>query len=53
MAGMAGRARSPGTLTVAADGREFTVTVRMDTPKEQGYYRHGGILQYVLRELLA
>jgi aconitate hydratase len=26
--------------------------VRIDTPKEQRYYRHGGILQYVLRELL-
>jgi aconitate hydratase len=39
-------------LTVKADGREFAVTVRIDTPKEQRYYRHGGILQYVLRELL-
>jgi aconitase A len=29
------------------------VTVRHDTPKEQRYYRNGGILQYVLRELLA
>ena len=26
--------------------------VRIDTPKEREYYRHGGILQYVLRELL-
>jgi aconitate hydratase A / 2-methylisocitrate dehydratase len=42
----------PRTLTVAADDREFHVTVRIDTPKEQLYYRHGGILQYVLRELL-
>jgi len=25
--------------------------VRIDTPKEQEYYRHGGILQYVLRQL--
>jgi aconitate hydratase len=31
---------------------EFEVTVRIDTPKEQRYFRHGGILQYVLRELL-
>jgi aconitate hydratase len=31
---------------------EFEVTVRIDTPKEQRYYHHGGILQYVLRELL-
>jgi len=37
---------------VHADDRSFTVTVRIDTPKEQTYYRHGGILQYVLRQLL-
>ena len=29
----------------------FTVRVRIDTPKERYYYRHGGILQYVLRQL--
>jgi aconitase A len=28
------------------------VTVRIDTPKEQRYFRHGGILQFVLRNLL-
>jgi aconitate hydratase len=32
---------------------EFTVWVRIDTPQELLYYRHGGILQYVLRRLLA
>ena len=39
---------------VAADGRtvEFTALVRIDTPIEVEYYRHGGILQYVLRSLL-
>ena len=39
---------------VAADGRtvEFTAIVRIDTPGEADYYRHGGILQYVLRSLL-
>ncbi len=42
----------PRTLTVEADDRSFQVTVRIDTPKEQVYYRHGGILQYVLRQLL-
>jgi aconitate hydratase len=42
----------PRRLTVKADGTEFEVTVRIDTPQEQRYYRHGGILQYVLRELL-
>jgi aconitate hydratase len=37
-----------------ADGseREFRCTVRIDTPQEREYYRHGGILQYVLRQLL-
>jgi aconitate hydratase len=37
---------------VQADGRQFQVTVRIDTPQEQRYYQHGGILQFVLRELL-
>jgi len=32
---------------------QFTVTVRIDTPQELQYYRHGGILEYVLRDLLA
>ena len=39
--------------TVQADDKEFKVTVRIDTPKEQRYFRHGGILQFVLRDLLA
>jgi aconitate hydratase len=43
----------PREVTVKADDKEFTVTVRIDTPKEQRYFRHGGILQFVLRELLA
>jgi aconitate hydratase len=38
---------------VKADEQEFTVTVRIDTPKEQRYFHHGGILQFVLRELLS
>ena len=33
--------------------REFTVTLRIDTPQEVLYYQHGGILQYVLRQLLS
>jgi aconitate hydratase len=37
----------------AAGPRELTATVRIDTPAEAAYYRHGGILQYVLRQLLA
>jgi aconitate hydratase A / 2-methylisocitrate dehydratase len=49
--GLAGVQEIPRELTVKADDREFQVTVRIDTPKEQRYFRHGGILQYVLREL--
>ena len=33
--------------------REFMVTLRIDTPQEVLYYQHGGILQYVLRQLLS
>jgi aconitate hydratase len=50
--GIANADEVPRTLTVKADDQEFEVTVRIDTPKEQRYFRHGGILQYVLRELL-
>jgi aconitate hydratase len=32
--------------------REFRALVRIDTPQEMLYYQHGGILQYVLRQLL-
>jgi len=35
------------------NGIDFTVTVRIDSQQEAEYYRHGGILQYVLRQLLA
>jgi aconitate hydratase len=41
----------PRELTVQADQKRFDVRVRIDTPKEADYYRHGGILQYVLRQL--
>ena len=46
------------TLTVRAhrsDGttREFSATIRIDTPQEMLYYRNGGILPYVLRQLLS
>jgi aconitate hydratase len=40
-------------VTVRADGVEFRATVRLDTPREREYLRHGGILPYVLRRLLA
>jgi aconitate hydratase len=37
--------------TVRAVGKEFQVVVRIDTPQEAEYYRNGGILPYVLRQL--
>jgi aconitate hydratase len=43
----------PSLANVTADGRRFQTRVRIDTPMEVEYYRHGGILQYVLRALLA
>ncbi len=49
--GLADGAPLPRELTVSADGRSFSVVLRVDTPKEQEYYRHGGILLYVLRQL--
>ncbi|MGC1757571.1 MAG: aconitate hydratase AcnA, partial [Trebonia sp.] len=42
----------PNELVVTADGKQFTVVVRIDTPGEAEYYRHGGIMPYVLRSLL-
>jgi aconitate hydratase len=33
--------------------KEFSATVRIDTPQEILYYQNGGILQYVLRQLAA
>jgi len=40
-------------VTVHADERTFTARVRLDTPREREYLRHGGILPFVLRRLLA
>jgi aconitate hydratase len=51
--GLADSDTVPRELTVKAGEKEFTVTARIDTPKEQRYFRHGGILQFVLRQLLA
>jgi aconitate hydratase len=39
-------------VTVRAGEKEFTARVRIDTPKEVDYFKHGGILQFVLRGLL-
>ncbi|MDP8967138.1 MAG: aconitate hydratase, partial [Actinomycetota bacterium] len=41
----------PAEVTVRAGDREFKARVRIDTPQEAEYFRHGGILQYVLRQL--
>jgi aconitate hydratase len=48
---------TPRTVKVKAarageQGVEFDAVVRIDTPGEASYYRHGGIMQYVLRSLL-
>ena len=42
----------PKELTVTAGDRSFSAKVRIDTPGEADYYRHGGIMQFVLRSLL-
>jgi len=50
-----GSAKSVTVKATAEDGKvkTFTARVRIDTPQEVEYYRHGGILQYVLRQLAA
>ncbi len=47
--------RTVGVVATAADGRKktFEARIRIDTPQEIEYYKHGGILQYVLRQLAA
>ncbi len=56
--GVASELKPRGDLKVvatAADGKrcEFTATVRIDTPEELVSFRHGGILPYVVRQLVA
>src|SRR5690606_16347072 len=44
---------TPRTVKVSTDtGIEFDAVVRIDPPGEADYYRHGGILPYVLRKML-
>jgi aconitate hydratase len=52
-ASLNGGGRTASVRAVADDGKEtkFTVDVRVDTPQEVEYYRYGGILPYVLRQL--
>jgi aconitate hydratase A / 2-methylisocitrate dehydratase len=40
-----------GEVTVTADGRAFRARVRLDTPREREFFRHGGILPFVVRRL--
>ena len=54
--GLSGAGEIPREVTVRADpdggvATEFKAVVRIDTPREADYYRHGGILHYVLRQL--
>jgi aconitate hydratase len=56
ISGLSGQSEVPETLQVTAtdahgEQHMFDATVRIDTPAENGYYRHGGILRYMLREL--
>lgn len=48
-----GSAKQVTVTATAADGsaKQFQARVRLDTPKEVEYYRHGGILNFVLRQL--
>jgi aconitate hydratase len=52
IAGLSGAEEIAREIIVKADEKQFAVTVRIDTPQEQRYFRHGGILQFVLRGLL-
>ena len=54
--GLDGGDASEVTIVVTAengDRQEFVARVRIDTPKEREYYKNGGILQYVLRQIAA
>jgi len=55
--GLQGSEEIPEEVTVLVESdqgtRELTVRVRIDTPAEATYYRHGGIMPYVLRQMLA
>jgi aconitate hydratase len=53
IAGLAGASTVPREIVVQADDLTFRAKVRIDTPTEESYYLHGGVLLYVLRQLLA
>jgi len=55
-AGIAGGVKAGATIAVTATDAagkktQFTTTARIDTPDEAEYYRHDGILQFVLRQI--
>ena len=43
---------TPKEVTITAGSKTFKAKLRIDTPGEADYYRHGGIMQFVLRSLL-
>ena len=45
--------QTPKEVDVIAGEKKFKAKLRIDTPGEADYYRHGGIMQYVLRSLLS
>jgi len=54
--GLQGGEAGEAQVTATPDGAQpirFTARVRLDTPREREYLRHGGILRFVLRRLLA
>ena len=51
VSGIAGGFGARKRLTVTAGDKRFEVLARVDTPQEVDYYRHGGILPYVLRQM--
>ena len=53
LAALVAKAQVGQKLTVKAGAKTFSAVVRIDTPNEFEYYRHGGILHYVLRQLAA
>ncbi len=44
---------TPSDVVIHSDGKSFAAKVRLDTPREVDYIRHGGVMPYVLRELSA
>ncbi|MDZ7678851.1 MAG: hypothetical protein U5K29_09885 [Acidimicrobiales bacterium] len=53
MLGLDGQHHPPSEVTVRAGSLEFRARVRIDTPQEAEFYRHGGILEHVLRRMVS